>query len=863
MPISKIKGNAINDDAINSDRIDENIEFTGSHFKSASGTTAQRPGSPAEGYWRYNTTLGIHEQYTSNGWQGVDAPPTVSSASPAINEDSDQTITVSGSNFKSGSVVSIEGNGVGGVARQLVTTYVSSSELTAATNGDAVNYTGNASYNIKVTNPSGLAAVLEPAGTISQDPVWTTSAGTLETFAFGEDSADPITATASAITVAGTDPDGGTVAYSVQSGSSLPTGLSLNSSTGAITGTTPDPGSYPTTYPFTLEATTDGDSAKVTPRLFNIIIGNRTVYAGSGALGDITISSSGTINAYAAITNSSLSTSNNSCTVDSVSGFSVGDKVLIHQTQCAADTSLIGNMQYTTITGISGSTMTFADNFDWDIVSNGYNTSIGSGNAAQVVSIPQYNNLTVSSGGIILPRGWNGGSGGIIIFETRGTTTVNSGGLIAADGMGFRGGNGGEWDANRGLGGYKGETATGGGLQYGGRQADGSSGTANGADGHVNLHSVTGGNVNTNAAGASGGVGYGAGGGNTSYGSGGAGGAGGSLTYNHSEFRYTLGGGAGGGASGSKGNSNSGNSPGGGGGAGGGIILIRSGSFVNNGTVRARPGYGGGAFGGYRPDQPSGTRGSADGGDPTTNSGNGGYSGSPTTDNGGFSSTTANQKNAPAVYPAGGGSSVGEGGAYGYGGTSPNDTGGQGGWTGVAGGGHGGAGSSNSVDGCGGGGAGGSGGGGGASGPDIGASGGGGQGGSGGIVYIEATTATNNGTWATPRGIGGGGGASCGGGSSPGHSGGDAQYNPNSATGYRNGASAYNYNTNSNYYSGGGGAAGYVGDLGQTIIYSQSGSYSGTITTTDNGQSQTGTTINDDTLPVGASPFGNSGYGAA
>ena len=41
------------------------------YFTPPNGTTAQRPGSPSQGMFRYNTTLGIFEGYTSGGWGAI------------------------------------------------------------------------------------------------------------------------------------------------------------------------------------------------------------------------------------------------------------------------------------------------------------------------------------------------------------------------------------------------------------------------------------------------------------------------------------------------------------------------------------------------------------------------------------------------------------------------------------------------------------------------------------------------------------------------------------------------------------------------------------------------------------------------
>ena len=215
------------------------------------GSTGERNGSPIEGEVRYNTDLGFLEQYNAAGWAGIDAPPTVSNSSGTINEDTDSTITITGSNFKSGSTVSIEGAGVNNVSRNLSTTFVNSGELTAATNASSVSYVGGASYNIKVTNPSGLSAILEPAGTIDRDPVWSTGQGNLGIIY-------DIDRGSKTFTVVANDPDGTGVTYSIVSGA-VPTGMSFNTSNGQITGTPNAVGSNQN-FPFTVRATSNGNS---------------------------------------------------------------------------------------------------------------------------------------------------------------------------------------------------------------------------------------------------------------------------------------------------------------------------------------------------------------------------------------------------------------------------------------------------------------------------------------------------------------------------------------------------------------------------------------------------------------------------
>jgi hypothetical protein len=223
------------------------------------GTTAERDIGTVVGTLRYNTDLGLIEQYNAIGWQSVDAPPTISNISGIINENTNSTITISGSNFKTGAVIFVEGAAVSGIARSLSTTFVSPSTLTAATNAAAVNFVGGAAFDIKVTNPSGLSGTLSPAGTIDRDPVWATAAGTYTVFDGSRGQTLSFTAA---------DPDGGTITYSLFSGS-LPAGATLNTSTGSISGFSAV--GSDTSSSFTLRATSSV-GPQTADRSFTIIV---------------------------------------------------------------------------------------------------------------------------------------------------------------------------------------------------------------------------------------------------------------------------------------------------------------------------------------------------------------------------------------------------------------------------------------------------------------------------------------------------------------------------------------------------------------------------------------------------------------
>lgn len=58
----------------------------------------------------------------------------------------------------------------------------------------------------------------------------------------------------------------------------------------------------------------------------------------------------------------------------------------------------------------------------------------------QVVRVPRWSTLTVNNGGTITCPAWNATTGGVLVMEVEGATTINTGGSINATGKGFRGG---------------------------------------------------------------------------------------------------------------------------------------------------------------------------------------------------------------------------------------------------------------------------------------------------------------------------------------------------------------------------------------------------------------------------------------
>ena len=220
------------------------------------GNNAGRPANPATGKLYSNGETARLELYTSSGsWENiVQEVPGVSSISGNYSQQTDSgTIIITGTNFVSGAyATAIGSNGV--QINATSTTYNSLIQITATFTGLS---NANEPYDIKVTNPSNLFGLIPDALYVNASPVWQTASGSLGTFN------EQVSITLSALSA--TDSDS-TVTYALASGSSLPSGVTLNSTTGVISGTLPDIASD-TTYTFTINAT---DGLNVIPRTFSL-----------------------------------------------------------------------------------------------------------------------------------------------------------------------------------------------------------------------------------------------------------------------------------------------------------------------------------------------------------------------------------------------------------------------------------------------------------------------------------------------------------------------------------------------------------------------------------------------------------------
>jgi len=188
---------------------------------------------------------------------GTSNSPTVTSITytgddTATNITGGDTVTINGTNFAIGVNVLI------GEVQISQVTRVSETQITFAAPANAAG-----SYIIYVINPDGSAAISVPGIQYSGVPAWNTVAGSLGTSNIQTSFSTTLAATGDA-----------PISYAIVSGS-LPAGISLNTASGVISGTTS--ANTSTTYNFTIRAT-DAQNQD-TNRSFSLTITPVTVYS--------------------------------------------------------------------------------------------------------------------------------------------------------------------------------------------------------------------------------------------------------------------------------------------------------------------------------------------------------------------------------------------------------------------------------------------------------------------------------------------------------------------------------------------------------------------------------------------------------
>lgn len=152
MALSKIGSAGIEAGAVSPTSISDQANSSTGYFALPSGTTAQRPGTPAEGMMRFNTTNNENESYVNGSWQAL------SSQTPGAYIVDYLIVAGGGSGGRQlgSSTYASGGGGAGGLLSGVLSLNVGTSyPLVVGAGGAAAGYAGNNSTGLSFTATAG------------------------------------------------------------------------------------------------------------------------------------------------------------------------------------------------------------------------------------------------------------------------------------------------------------------------------------------------------------------------------------------------------------------------------------------------------------------------------------------------------------------------------------------------------------------------------------------------------------------------------------------------------------------------------------------------------------------------------------
>ena len=278
------------------------------------GTTAERPGLPASGYIRFNTTNSSLEGFDGTVWKDIPAAPpgldglAYPGSKTAADTAGGETITLTGTNFKANFTVTVGGTSV--PSSNLISNTSATFVTPAKAGGD---------YDVVFTNANGEIAQIVNGITYSGLPAFTSPAASPTVMGTAQQG-DAITP----VTIAATDGAEQVDNFTVTTGS-LPSGLTLNQSTGVLSGTLSLTATVGNTD-FTVTAT--DDEGQTSTRQFRYAVTNAPlsvkflVVGGGGGGGSYNAGGGGAGGVRTSFSNATNPISGGGCTPENVVTYS-------------------------------------------------------------------------------------------------------------------------------------------------------------------------------------------------------------------------------------------------------------------------------------------------------------------------------------------------------------------------------------------------------------------------------------------------------------------------------------------------------------------------------------------------------------
>lgn len=158
--------------------IDASAQFVvGSQYvRLPRGGTSDRPVPAQAGYLRFNTDIASLEYYDGISWTSLLGAPNVLSISPQyVAADVSATITVTGTNFRSGASVALIGQDSTVYTSGISTSFISPTSLSTFIPISVTELSNNDPFSVRVTNPDAQVGTLDNALFLNLRPYFTTS----------------------------------------------------------------------------------------------------------------------------------------------------------------------------------------------------------------------------------------------------------------------------------------------------------------------------------------------------------------------------------------------------------------------------------------------------------------------------------------------------------------------------------------------------------------------------------------------------------------------------------------------------------------------------------------------------------------